>query len=86
MTTGQNEIFGTLPTDLANIPNISVISLSDNMIGGTIPTEFAALKYLTTFNLARNKFSGTIPAELFSSDTVETIEVLDFGKGYYSFH
>lgn len=56
------------------------------MIGGTIPTEFAALKYLTTFNLARNKFSGTIPAELFSSDTVETIEVLDFGKGYYSFH
>ena len=81
--TGNNEISSPLPSELSNIPNISIIDLSDNALIGTIPTEFSSLAYLVTFDLARNKFSGTIPTELFSSDAVGTIEVLDFGKDFF---
>ncbi|RCV26888.1 hypothetical protein SETIT_5G281400v2 [Setaria italica] len=59
-----NMITGSIPSTLANLSNMLVISLGGNNLSGKIPTTISAMKNLQELNLSSNSLSGTIPAEI----------------------
>ena len=61
---GDNNLQGTIPTELAQLTNLTWLSLNVNQLTGAIPTELAQLTNLTDLNLGGNQLTGTIPTEL----------------------
>jgi hypothetical protein len=59
-----NLLTGTIPIELGNLSNLTILLLGDNSLTGSIPSELGNLTNLTTFNLASNSLTGTIPKEL----------------------
>ena len=61
---GENQLRGTIPTQLGGLANLQTLSLWGNRLNGTIPAELGGLANLHTLDLAGNQLSGIIPAEL----------------------
>jgi Leucine-rich repeat (LRR) protein len=60
----QNQISGTIPTDLTCLANLVGLFLDNNQISGTIPSEIGTtLKSMEYIFLQNNKLYGTIPSE-----------------------
>lgn len=60
----SNDLQGTLPTELAGLPNLMVLNLGKNSnVGGTLPTELALMSNLRFLVLRDNSMDGTIPSE-----------------------
>lgn len=55
---------GSLPPELGDLVNLTVLYLPSNQIGGIIPPELGNLRNLTLLYLAYNALTGTIPPEL----------------------
>ncbi len=55
---------GELPDELANLTQLTSLSLSDNDLNGPIPPELGQLVNLQSLFLGRNGLSGPIPPEL----------------------
>lgn len=60
----SRELTGTIPRELGNLSNLTVLDLSWNDLSGEIPTEFGNLSKLTYLNLGENQLTGTIPPQL----------------------
>ena len=60
----ENELNGTIPSELGSLSNLGVLRLSENQLRGTIPPELGNLTNLEVLNLFENRLSGTIPSEL----------------------
>ena len=60
----ENELNGTIPSELGSLTNLETLRLSDNQLRGTIPPELGNLTSLEVLNLFENRLSGTIPSEL----------------------
>ena len=60
----QNNLTGTIPTQLGNLTSLTRLDLSVNGLTGTIPTQLGNLTSLQTLSLWGNELSGEIPAEL----------------------
>ena len=60
----ENELNGTIPSELANLSNLETLNLSENQLRGTIPPELGNLSNLEVLHLFENRLSGTIPSEL----------------------
>ena len=60
----NNELSGTIPTQLGNLSNLRTLQLSNNQLTGTIPTELGNLANLTRLDLYRNQLTGSIPTQL----------------------
>ena len=60
----ENELNGTIPSELGSLTNLETLRLSDNQLRGTIPPELGNLTNLEVLNLFENRLSGTIPSEL----------------------
>ena len=69
----QNNLTGTLPTELGNLTEMWVLDLADNNLTGSIPLSMASLTKLADLNLGANQLSGSIPA--FLGDLEELREV-----------
>jgi len=54
----DNDITGTLPTELGNLVNMTHMSFNDCLLEGTIPSEFGRMIKLTYF-LRQTCFPGT---------------------------
>jgi Leucine-rich repeat (LRR) protein len=54
---------GTLPKELGNLPNLTVLKSSESQITGPLPAEMGNLKKLTELNLSHTNINGTIPKE-----------------------
>lgn len=54
---------GTFPTQIANLRNLTSLSLRDNMFHGKLPSELATFSNLEILRLNRNGFTGTLPKE-----------------------
>jgi Leucine-rich repeat (LRR) protein len=53
---------GTLPSEVANLDSLRILSISDNpLLGGLIPTEIGRLTNLTILNISYNALESTIP-------------------------
>ena len=60
----ENELNGTIPSELGNFTNLEVLKLSQNQLRGVIPPELGNLTNLKFLDLYENRLSGTIPPEL----------------------
>lgn len=60
----DNNLTGTLPTELANINNLEQLELTNNQLTDTIPAEYGILINLDTLNLSHNLLSGNLPTTL----------------------
>jgi Leucine-rich repeat (LRR) protein/ribosomal protein L35AE/L33A len=65
----NNELGGTIPTELGNLSDLTLLDLSTSWnslvkLTGTIPTELGSLSNLTELSLSSNELTGTIPTEL----------------------
>ena len=60
----NNNLRGSLPTQLGAITGLASLSLSDNAITGTIPTEIGNLLDMEQMWLYGNYLTGDIPTEI----------------------
>ncbi len=60
----NNNLVGTISSDIENLPNLTVLNLSGNKIRGIISSEILNLTNLTTLYLYGNELTGSIPANI----------------------
>uniref|UniRef100_A0A0E0JMS0 non-specific serine/threonine protein kinase n=1 Tax=Oryza punctata TaxID=4537 RepID=A0A0E0JMS0_ORYPU len=60
----NNRITGSIPSTLAKLTNLLILSLSGNQLSGMIPTQITSMNNLQELNLSNNTLSGTIPVEI----------------------
>jgi len=60
----NNQLNGTIPSELGSISHLTRLDLNSNQLSGNIPAELGDLSNLTILDLRNNQLSGNIPAEL----------------------
>ena len=60
----ENNLTGTLPSQLGNLPQLESLLLPVNSLAGAIPAELGNLSQLQVLNMHRNSLTGAIPPEL----------------------
>ncbi|WP_234387103.1 leucine-rich repeat domain-containing protein [Aquimarina sp. Aq78] len=60
----NNNLNGSIPASIGNMPNISSLYLNFNNLSGNIPTNIGTLSKLRYLYLNSNQLTGNIPAEL----------------------
>jgi len=60
----DNDITGTLPTELGNLVNMTHMSFKDCLLEGTIPSEFGRMTKLENLFLETNSLTGSMPNEV----------------------
>ncbi|CAB9503089.1 Leucine Rich Repeat [Seminavis robusta] len=60
----DNQLNGTLPTKLQNLPLLFDFNVTGNALTGTLPTEFGLLEGMKNLWLSNNHFEGSIPAAM----------------------
>ena len=60
----ENQLNGTIPPELGNLSNLTVLSLYSNRLRGTVPSELGNLSSLEVLALSANQLNGSIPPEL----------------------
>ena len=69
----NNQLSGSIPPELANLPNLTKLSLYANQLSGSIPPELENLSSLEVLYLDGNQLSGSIPAELGNLSSLERL-------------
>ena len=59
-----NQLSGSLPTELGNLTNLTLLSLGDNQLTGAMPPELGNLTNLTRLFLNDSQVTGTLPQSL----------------------
>ena len=73
---GQNNLVGTIPTQLGRLIHLEDLYLDENKLSGRIPSNIGKMKKLNHLWLYGNNLKGSIPSQLFNA--TELI-VLDLG-------
>ena len=60
----NNELTGSIPSELGSLSNLTALSLEYNQLTGPIPTELGNLSKLQFLNLGDNQLTRPIPSEL----------------------
>ncbi len=60
----NNELSGTIPTELEDLINLQYLLLNNNQLSGEIPAELGSLTSLQRLYLNDNQLSGEIPSAL----------------------
>jgi Leucine-rich repeat (LRR) protein len=60
----ENNLNGTLPPELGNLPNLQDLALGLNQLSGNIPPELGNLTKLHFLSFYSNQLNGNIPPEL----------------------
>ncbi|KAG8643800.1 hypothetical protein MANES_11G067400v8 [Manihot esculenta] len=60
----ENQIYGSIPSDIANLTGLTVLNLTSNSLNGTISAKISHLFNLEQLFLSHNLFTGEIPAAL----------------------
>lgn len=60
----DNNLRGTLPSQIGLLYNLTNLILKDNYLSGSIPTEIALIDELSYLGLSNNALSGTLPSQL----------------------
>ena len=62
----DNNLTGTIPTELGLLSNLGLLGLHWNQLTGTIPTELGLLSNLYALQLSSNQLTGSVPTSLAS--------------------
>jgi Leucine-rich repeat (LRR) protein/outer membrane protein assembly factor BamD (BamD/ComL family) len=73
----DNQLTGSIPSDLGNLTTLQELSLKENQLSGSIPAELSKLKELRFLDLARNLLTGTIPSELGNLSALQDLGLWD---------
>ena len=65
---------GTIPTEIALMPDLASLSLTNSTLSGPIPTELGTLTNLRRLWLYNNKLTGNIPTQLNKLSQLEVVE------------
>lgn len=57
----DNRIYGSIPPEISNLFNLTLLNLSSNLLNGSIPVELCHLQKLERLYLSNNSLSGEIP-------------------------
>ena len=60
----DNQLSGSIPSDIGNLSNLTRLDLSLNQLSGSIPSEIGNIINLTDLGLSYNRLSGSIPPEI----------------------
>ena len=60
----NNQLNGTIPTEIGQLTQLVSIFLSNNNLSGTIPSEIGKLTNLIELGLNNNQLDGIIPSEI----------------------
>jgi hypothetical protein len=66
----DNEITGSLPTEIGTLQELDTLDVSINAFYGTIPAQLANMPKLRFLYLNVNRFVGTIPRSISTSDRI----------------
>ncbi|KAI8565740.1 hypothetical protein RHMOL_Rhmol03G0284700 [Rhododendron molle] len=58
----DNLIYGSIPPQISNLFNLTLLNLSHNLLNGSIPYEICQLERLERLYLSNNSLSGEIPS------------------------
>lgn len=61
---GSNNLVGTIPAAIGDLPRLQKLYLDNNALSGPIPPQIGALTSLTELALATNQLTGTIPPQI----------------------
>uniref|UniRef100_A0A7N2MCF9 EGF-like domain-containing protein n=1 Tax=Quercus lobata TaxID=97700 RepID=A0A7N2MCF9_QUELO len=64
---------GTLPPELVNLPYLEEIDLTRNYLNGTIPPKWGSFTRLVNISLLGNRLTGSIPKELGNISTLKSL-------------
>ena len=70
---GNNNLTGTLPSEIGDFSELTVLSLWSNQLEGEIPSEIGNLSNLIELDLSPNTFSGEIPQEICNLTNLEIL-------------
>ncbi len=60
---GGNLLSGTIPLELAQLPELEQVLLSDNVLRGTLPAQLAQASSLALLDVANNVLNGSLPEQ-----------------------
>jgi hypothetical protein len=64
LSMNDNDLTGTIPTELGYLRNMTRMILKDCFLSGTIPTQLGNMTTLENLSLESNLLTGTAPAEV----------------------
>ena len=73
----ENNLIGSIPSEVGNLTNLTRLILAFNQLSGTIPIELADLSNLEALGLQENELSGEIPTELGSLSNLTALSLRD---------
>ena len=73
----NNQLTGTIPSELGGLTNLQGLALDNNLLTGTIPAALDRLSKLQGLALNNNQLTGTIPPELGSLSNLNWLYVND---------
>jgi len=68
-----NNLVGTIPSELAQLPELESLLIKGNTIRGTIPTEFGQLRKFNTLVASNNLLESPFPEQLLDNGLMGTI-------------
>lgn len=71
----SNNLSGSLPAELGDLPELTWIDLSDNHIAGPIPETIVGLTNVWLLRLQHNRLSGQIPSDIGSMTQLWSCEL-----------
>ncbi|KAI3898381.1 hypothetical protein MKW92_020325 [Papaver armeniacum] len=69
----ENELYGFIPSQIANLSKLIHLDLSINQFYGYIPKEIGKMNSLTTLHLNNNSLSGSVPASIYNLTTLTSL-------------
>ena len=73
----NNQLGGTIPTELALLTDLEFLGMEEGTTSGTIPTQLGTLSNMFFIDLDFNQLTGIIPPELFGLSLLRTLDLND---------
>lgn len=77
----DNNLIGTIPSEISNLRSLQSLKLSQNLVAGSIPSSIGLLEDLQVVVMRSNRLEGSIPTEL---NALSKLEVLELSSNRFS--
>lgn len=71
----NNNLIGTIPTEIGDLPNLSSLRLSNNQLSGPLPSTITNLTNLGDLFVDYNQLSGSLPSNIGDMVTLGNLDI-----------